>query len=150
MKPCKKSNYFVIQRHHATNKHFDIRISYLNNAVGKCMLLSFAVPVSKFNEYMSSVGSKRIMLHPTEDHELEWRHFEGTIPLGQYGAGQVWIFDTGTLDYTSFSNRKITAYFKSTKGRFTGKHTLMRIDKEESIHDPYNPKCKWLLVKSKS
>ena len=75
---------FVIHKHAATRLHYDFRLQ-----VGSVMP-SWAIP--KGPTLDSSL--KRLAMETT-DHELEYRHFEGTIPAGAYGAGTVMIWDTG-------------------------------------------------------
>lgn len=76
---------FVIQKHDATRLHFDLRLEW--DGVYK----SWAVT----NEPTSEVGSRRLAVH-VEDHPLEYGTFEGEIPEGNYGAGSVIIWDSGT------------------------------------------------------
>ena len=147
--PSAKKNdkpIFVIQKHNATNLHYDFRLEIHNT------LKSWSVPKGP-----STDPSVKRMAIPTEDHPLAYADFEGTIPEGEYGGGTVMIWDTGTIESNkkdeegnilsleeSFDNGSIEVTLKGKKlkggfnlvemkgGRMKGNWLLMKQDDEEA------------------
>jgi bifunctional non-homologous end joining protein LigD len=133
--PGASKSRFVVQKHDATRLHYDFRLEDKKEGV----LKSWAVP-------------KGISLDPkikrlavlTEDHPVDYLLFEGVIPEGNYGAGTVIVWDTGT--YTS--EEEISDQFKKGKITFSlfgqklsGKFKLIRIRSREEEEN------QWLLMK---
>jgi bifunctional non-homologous end joining protein LigD len=100
---------FVIQEHHATRQHWDLRLEHDGVAV------SWALP----NGVPAVPSENRLAVH-TEDHPLEYLEFEGDIPKGSYGAGTMRIWDHGTFEVHKFDERKVEVTFHGERlhGRY--------------------------------
>ncbi len=139
-----KKLLFVIQKHHASRLHYDFRLEM------EGVLKSWAVPKGP----SLNPEDKRLAVH-VEDHPWEYRAFEGVIPKGEYGGGNVIIWDEGwyepledpkktrpdrlsdenyLLDQLQKGSLKFTLHGKKLNGEFA----LVQIKK-----DPKN----WLLIK---
>jgi bifunctional non-homologous end joining protein LigD len=116
---------FVIQEHHATRLHWDLRLEHDG------VLVSFAIP----NGLPEAPKDNRLAVH-TEDHPLEYLEFEGEIPKGQYGAGTMRVWDRGTYEELKWEPRKIEVLLNGERAQ--GRYALFPIDKDD---DPKN----WMI-----
>src|SRR5919199_6890209 len=128
----KEALRFVIQKHKASKLHYDFRLETRDG-----VLLSWAVPKGP-----SLDPKQRRLAVETEDHPLDYIDFEGIIPEGNYGAGTVIVWDTGTYAAErdirqQFREGKISFALNGTK--IKGSFTLIRIRQRHK---------QWLLIKS--
>ena len=116
---------FVVQEHHATRLHWDLRLERDG------VLVSFAVP----NALPVEPKKNHLAVH-TEDHPLEYLDFHGEIPEGNYGAGSMTIWDHGTYEVLKWEPRKIEIHLYG--GRVDARYALFPLDKDA---DPKN----WMI-----
>jgi bifunctional non-homologous end joining protein LigD len=125
---------FVVQKHAATRLHYDLRLEVDG------VLKSWAVPKGP----SMNPGDKRLAMQ-VEDHPFEYRKFEGSIPKGQYGGGEVIIWDQGTYapegdlstrDQLARGELKFTLNGEKLRGSFV----IVRLRKPGT-------KNEWLLIK---
>ena len=109
----KKGNQFCIQLHDAQNLHYDLRLEKDG------VLLSWAIPKGLPHEK----GIKRMAIQ-TEPHPMKYLSFEGKIPKGQYGAGDMWIWTSGTFEWISQSEKKYK--FKLNSDGFSRSFSMFR------------------------
>src|SRR5437764_671302 len=95
-KKASRALRFVVQEHHARRLHWDLRLE--KDGVG----VSWAVPKG-----IPPDPKKNHLAVHVEDHPLEYFKFAGEIPKGEYGGGQVMIWDEGTYDPIKWSDREV-------------------------------------------
>jgi bifunctional non-homologous end joining protein LigD len=105
---------FVIHEHSATRLHWDLRLEHDG------ALASWALPKG----LPDAPGDNRFAAH-TEDHPLEYLEFHGEIPAGQYGAGTMTIWDSGTYETIKWEPRKIEVALHG--GRVDARYALFPI-----------------------
>ncbi|MEU8897971.1 ATP-dependent DNA ligase [Nocardia sp. NPDC048505] len=121
-------NRFVVQEHHARRLHWDVRLERDG------VLASWAVPKGP----PTSSDQNRLAVH-TEDHPLEYLHFHGAIPKGQYGAGEMTIWDSGTYETEKWRPDEVIVRFHGERlnGRFAliqtnGNQWLMHLMRDQN------------------
>jgi bifunctional non-homologous end joining protein LigD len=110
-------NTFVIQEHHARRLHYDFRLERDG------VLVSWAVP----KNLPETTSVNHLAVH-TEDHPLEYGSFEGSIPKGEYGAGKVIIWDSGTYEAEKFRDEgeKGEVIVNLHGSRISGRYALIQ------------------------
>jgi bifunctional non-homologous end joining protein LigD len=119
---------FVVQEHHATHLHYDFRLALDG------VLKSWAVPKGVPEE-----PKVRKLAVQTEDHPLDYADFEGSIPKGEYGAGEVRIWDKGSFQLKEREPDKLV--FALMGERLKGTYALVRFKGREKQAK------NWLIMK---
>lgn len=117
---------FMIHQHYATRLHFDLRLEMFNGDVP--VLVSWAVP----RGLPTKKGKPHLAVH-VEDHPIEYGTFQGTIPKGNYGAGEVRIFDSGTYEVIEQEPWKLT--FRLDGKRLRGSYHMIVPKPQETPND---------------
>lgn len=126
---------FVVQKHAATNLHYDFRLEW------KGVLLSWAVPKGPSLD----PAVKRLAMQ-VEDHPVDYGGFEGVIPEGEYGGGTVMLWDNGTWDAEGDAEeglRKGDLKFTLHGKKLRGSWVLVRT----RGYGGKGGKTSWLLIK---
>ncbi len=123
---------FVIQKHDASHLHYDLRLEF------EGVLKSWAIP----KEPPLKTGIKRLAVQ-TEDHPIEYATFQGIIPEGEYGAGTVEIWDSGSFKLINKTDTKIEVSISGDKLR--GGYVLIKLKPRKGEKRDVN----WLFFKAK-
>lgn len=126
------NNNFVVHRHHASHLHYDLRLERDG------VLKSWAVP----RGLPPRPGIKRLAVQ-TEDHPMEYLHFDGRIPKGQYGAGEMWIYALGKYQITK--EKKDGFYFRLNSPEMNGEYRMHRTKEKEYLLERVDePQVDWM------
>ena len=141
-KKVKDDLIFVVQKHDATNLHYDFRLELDG------VLKSWAVPKGP-----SLDPKEKRLAMMVEDHPFDYKDFEGVIPKGNYGAGEVIVWDKGTYHSIETDDRKESIPLLK-KGLEKGdlKFTLHgeKLNGQFALVNMKKPKQNaWLLIKKK-
>jgi bifunctional non-homologous end joining protein LigD len=125
---------FVIQEHHATRLHWDLRLERDG------VLASWAVPKG-----VPATSTRNNLAVQTEDHPMEYATFAGTIPAGQYGAGSMTIWDEGRYELEKWRDDEVIFTLEGRPGGPVGRVRLALIRT-----DGDGEKSTWLLHRMKT
>ena len=109
---------FVVHEHHARRLHWDLRLERDG------VLVSWAIP----NGIPDDPKHNRKAVH-VEDHPLDYLDFHGTIPAGNYGAGEVTVWDHGTYVTEKWRPDEVIVVFDGD--RLRGRYALFRAGRAE-------------------
>lgn len=119
IRPRKRPPFrFVIHEHHARALHWDLRLE--RNGVLESWAVPRGIPFDKKTNHLAV---------RTEDHPLGYLEFEAEIPAGNYGAGEMHIWDSGTYKAEKFRDDEVIAVFNGSKMR--GKYVLFKTDENQ-------------------
>src|SRR5712671_1664400 len=120
--PSPDAPRFVVQEHHARSLHWDFRLERDG------VLVSWAVPKG-----VPPDPKKNHLAVHVEDHPVSYINFAGEIPAGEYGGGQVSIWDEGTYETEKWSEREVMVVLHGQ--RVQGRYVLFRTNgKNWMIH----------------
>jgi bifunctional non-homologous end joining protein LigD len=125
---------FVIQEHHATRLHYDLRLERDG------VLVSWAVPRG-----IPETTKTNHLAVMTEPHPLEYLFFHGEIPRGEYGAGAMTIWDTGTFEAEKWRDDEVIF---TLHGRPGGPVDALRLALIRTSGE--GEKSQWLLHRMKT
>lgn len=125
---------FVIQEHHASSLHWDLRLERDG------VLVSWAVPRG-----IPPTTKKNALAVMTEPHPMEYATFEGTIPRGEYGAGTMTIWDAGHYELEKWRDDEVIF---TAQGRAGGPLGRVRLALIRTGGD--GEKSSWLLHRMKT
>jgi bifunctional non-homologous end joining protein LigD len=117
--PLEEGRRFTIQQHHARRLHHDVRFEQDG------VLVSFAVP----KRLPEEPGVRHLAVH-TEDHPLDYLTFSGTIPTGEYGGGEVRLFDLGTYEPLEVADGKLTVRLHGSRYQGAEYHLFRTRDRD--------------------
>ena len=134
------SGRFVVHRHRASRLHYDLRLE-----VGG-VLASWAVPRGPTLD-----PDERRMAMRTEDHPIEYLDFEATIPAGEYGAGDMIVWDWGTFapeetDDPAGALRGGELKFRVDGQRLRGRYTIVQTGGRRDAFGRKSEPGQWLLI----
>jgi len=112
----KNLSRFVVQEHRASHLHYDFRLELGG------VLKSWAVPKGMPTES----GIKRLAV-AVEDHPVDYINFSGIIPKGEYGAGEVKIWDKGKWQMLDGSWERGSMKFNLAGKKLQGEYVLVRL-----------------------
>ncbi|MGH7973469.1 MAG: DNA polymerase ligase N-terminal domain-containing protein, partial [Limisphaerales bacterium] len=132
MEPAMTGSAFVVHRHHASRLHYDLRLE--RNGV----LRSWAVPKG----LPPRPGIMRLAVN-VEDHPLDYVHFEGIIPKGEYGGGTMWKFARGRYEITK--QKKDGFYFRLSSRELSGEYRMHHTKENQWLLERVDtPQIDWL------
>ena len=129
-----RGDRFVIQEHHATALHWDVRLQRDG------VLVSWAVPKGLPLDPKTNHLAKQ-----TEDHPEQYETFSGDIPKGEYGAGSMTIWDTGTYELEKWRDREVMLTFHGS--RIEGRYVFFRTrERDWMVHRMDPPPAGWTPI----
>ncbi|MDF2992696.1 MAG: ATP-dependent ligase [Microbacterium sp.] len=125
---------FVVHEHHASRLHWDLRLEHDG------VLVSWAVPKG-----VPATTAKNSLAVMTEDHPMQYLDFAGEIPRGEYGAGIMTVWDTGTYELEKWRDDEVIATLEGRADGPLGRVRLALIRTEGR-----GEKSQWLLHRMKT